>query len=65
MQIDEVDALPSPGLPYYFSAVLYEGFPFWSVGPHGPDKGTVINALHLLHRAERATLSKTYVPYAA
>lgn len=65
MQIEEFNTNtgPSFGTPYYFSAVLFEGWEFWSPGPQGPIKQTLLIELAVMHNVTRAVIVKTYVPY--
>lgn len=63
MQIEEVtEGAPEEGNEYYFSAVLFEGFPFWTAGPHGESSQQVKADLALFHGIHKVQIVKTYVP---
>lgn len=65
MQIERVasNAAPYNGTPYYFSAVLYEDWEFWSPGPSGPAEDAILQTLALYHNVVCVQIVKTYVPF--
>lgn len=65
MQIERVtsNAGPYGGTPYYFSAILYEDWEFWSPGPSGPIEQKILEDLALYHSVISVQIIKTYVPF--
>ena len=65
MQIEDVvsNSAPYNGTPYYFSAVLFEDWEFWTAGPHGPTRAKILEALALFQQVAQVQIVKTYVPF--
>ena len=63
MQIQEVTYGSSlEGVAHYFSAVLFEGWGFWTSGPSHHIGDEVLVALSQYQNVERAVIVKVYVP---
>lgn len=64
MQIEDItpDCDSYNGVAHYFSAVLFEGWQFWTAGPAGHIRDHVISDLLQYQNVERAVIARVYVP---
>lgn len=64
MQIEELSTGDShSGTPYYFSAILFEDWEFWTAGPSSHIRENVLIELMLYQSVSRVQLVKVYVPH--
>lgn len=64
MQIEDLTPGDSTsGTPYYFSAVLFEGWEFWTAGPSHHIRDYLLAELVQYQNVTMARIVKVYVPH--
>jgi hypothetical protein len=64
MQIEEVEyGSAYTGTPHWFSAILFEGWAFWTAGPSHHIKNEVLAKVSVMPNVKRVQLVKVYVPF--